>query len=217
MSSLLTIVLLLAFPTLATSRSHPNYLRKTRAEPQLGTASSTAFPSTSSTVDSFAVGSTQNATLSTHSSNDGARTNAAPRHKDYEEDIIADGRLRIHAHDWCTDDSQCPENMECIDESNGECSNPPCGLCTEVVVDIDIGNSVTDDMSMLANLDWCTDDSQCPQGQVCVDRSNGICWFPPCGQCEAVPNIGDTTAMPDSCTDNAQCPQGQACIDRSNG
>lgn len=44
----------------------------------------------------------------------------------------------------------------------------------------------TDGMSMPSTPDWCTDNTQCPEGQECVDRSSGMCFLPPCGRCETV-------------------------------
>lgn len=38
-------------------------------------------------------------------------------------------RSEDESEDTCVSDSDCSDNLQCVDESNGNCFYPPCGRC----------------------------------------------------------------------------------------
>lgn len=40
---------------------------------------------------------------------------------------------------------------------------------------------------------WCVDDSECRDNESCLDESNGMCFFPPCGRCTDSSDVIDET------------------------
>jgi hypothetical protein len=68
-------------------------------------------------------------------------------------------------------------------------------MLVEVVPsDVDLGVDEIDitEMSVPIMSSWCTFDTDCPSSFICIDKSNGNCFFPPCGQCETATGNANT-------------------------
>jgi len=73
-----------------------------------------------------------------------------------------------------------PEKGVCVLESLGESE------LASAIDDVEIAATLATEgmaMSVPDMQGWCVDDSECRGNENCVDESNGMCFFPPCGRC----------------------------------
>lgn len=75
------------------------------------------------------------------------------------------------------------------DETILEITTSPTNTVKIGVASIDEDDSTSDEILYVPLPDlssWCTSDTECPGSQLCIDQSNGNCFFSPCGRCYEV-------------------------------
>lgn len=88
----------------------------------------------------------------------------------------------------------CSESGLCMLRQQENTQSDDSTLIEVIPSDVDIGVDDIDitEMSVPIMSSWCTSDTDCPISFTCIDRSNGNCFFPPCGRCETIVENANT-------------------------